>query len=68
MSIQLLSLEGLMRKTGSSRSKVLRDVKSGILPPPRKLGPTTNRWVESEVDERLLNLPVASAEQTRQTI
>lgn len=48
---RLLTVSEVAAIFGWSRSTVFRKVKAGVLPPPRKLGPNTTRWVGSEIHE-----------------
>ncbi|NMG56114.1 helix-turn-helix transcriptional regulator [Aromatoleum aromaticum] len=51
--IALVDLEALKLLTGKSRATIYRWIDRGILPKPRKLGPTHNAWTVGEI-RRLL--------------
>ena len=59
---RLLSSKRVCELLDISRTTLWRAVKDGRLPPPRKiLVNGDNRWSESEIDEAVHSLPVASA-------
>ncbi len=59
---RLLSSKRLCELLDISRTTLWRAVKEGRLPPPRKIiEDGDNRWSESEIDEAVHSLPVASA-------
>lgn len=48
------------RRAGKSRVQLWRDVRAGLFPAPRQLGPNSIGWTEEEFDEHLANLPLVS--------
>jgi len=62
--VRLLDIQAVMAVTQLSESTVLRKVRHGVLPPPRKLGRGRGkyaaiRWLESELVDAIARLPVA---------
>lgn len=53
-----LDLPALKGITGKSRATLYRWIEAGLLPPPRKLGPTRNYWLVGEI-RRALNVTTA---------
>ena len=52
--IVLLSRQEVMKMFGGiSPAGLYRGISSGVIPKPIKVGPRTNRWVESECHEAL---------------
>ena len=59
---KLLSSKHVCELLDISRTTLWRAVKDGKLPPPRKiLEAGGNRWSQTEIDEAVNSLPVASA-------
>ena len=58
-AMRLLDISAVVAMTGLSESTVLRRVRAGVLPPPRKIGPGAVRWIEAELAEAISRLPVA---------
>ncbi len=48
------------RRTGKGRTQLWRDVRAGLFPAPRQLGPNSIGWTEQEFDEYLANLPLVA--------
>lgn len=63
MSLKLISFEDLNALKGIrySRDHVRRMAKAGAFPKPISVGAARIAWVESEVDEWLKGLPIASS-------
>ena len=55
--MRLINVKEVANKLGVSTRTVYRMVDTGYLPSPIKLGSRSQRWVEHEVDEHLMNLP-----------
>jgi prophage regulatory protein len=49
-SIRYLTDRDVAHRYGTSRVTPWRWARAGIIPPPVKIGPSTTRWVESELD------------------
>lgn len=58
--LKLLTIRDVLAKTGMSRPTLYQRVKAGTFPRPRTLGPRSQRWVSSEIDEWILNQPYVS--------
>lgn len=48
--MNILKIERVIEKTTLGRSSIYAFVKAGKFPPPVKMGPRHNGWVESEID------------------
>ena len=46
---KLLTLKEVMNFTGISKSKIYRDVKSGVFPSPLRLGSNCVRWNSNDI-------------------
>lgn len=58
--IEYVSEKRLQQMMGDiSPSTVWRYVKTGILPPPRQIGPNRKAWLMHELEPRLLAFPLA---------
>lgn len=51
MTLSILRLPDVKRKTGQSRSTIYDKVKQGDFPKPVKIGERAVGWVEAEVDD-----------------
>jgi prophage regulatory protein len=54
---RLLRLRDVKQKTGLGTSTIYRRMADGTFPIPRKLGPNTVRWLQSEIDAWIRSLP-----------
>lgn len=50
MSMQVLRLPAVMKKTGLARATIYAHIAQGSFPSPIKLGPRASGWVEAEVE------------------
>ena len=48
------------KRAGKGRVQLWRDVRAGLFPVPRQLGPNSIGWTEEEFDEHFANLPRVS--------
>ena len=59
---KLLSSKQVCDVFGISPVTLWRRVRAELIPPPRKSGPGGhNRWLQSEIEDRLQSLPVSDA-------
>ena len=58
---RLLRLRDVKEKTGLGSSTICRRMAAGTFPAPRRLGPNTVRWLQSEIDDWIKGLPRAHA-------
>jgi prophage regulatory protein len=59
---RLLRLRDVKQKTGLGTSTIYRRMADGTFPIPRKLGPNTVRWLQSEIDAWIRSLPSSRSE------
>ncbi len=63
--MRLLRLHDLVERLGISRATVYRWEKDGLLPPRRQIGPNAVGWLEDEIDDFILERPVAASSPAR---
>jgi len=64
---RLLRLRDVKEKTGLGSSTIYRHIANGTFPVPRRLGPNTVRWLESEIDAWIESLPARRSTLTNAT-
>lgn len=60
-SDRLLRLKEVMDKTSLGSSTIYRRMDAGCFPKPRQLGPACVRWLESDIDRWMAELPTRGA-------
>lgn len=60
-SDRLLKLREVMQRTSLGSSTIYRRLEAGTFPKPRQLGPACVRWMESDIDRWLEELPIRGA-------
>ncbi|MEO9633119.1 AlpA family transcriptional regulator [Roseibium sp.] len=55
--LRLLKLDEVKAKTSLGSSTIYRYIDDGLFPRPRKVGAMAVRWLESEVDDWIVNRP-----------
>ncbi|WP_316234554.1 AlpA family transcriptional regulator [Bradyrhizobium sp. SZCCHNR1020] len=53
---RLLRLRDVKQKTGLGTSTIYRRIADGTFPVPRSLGPSTVRWLQSDIDAWIKSL------------
>lgn len=56
-SDRFLKLTEVMHRTSLGSSTIYRRLAAGTFPQPRQLGPACVRWMESEIDNWIVELP-----------
>lgn len=64
-SDRLLKLRDVKARTSLGHSTIYRKMAAGTFPKPRQLGPGCVRWMESEIDYWIENLPVSGGERVQ---
>lgn len=59
-SDRLLKLREVMHRTSLGSSTIYRRLAEGTFPQLRQLGPACVRWMESEIDNWIVELPLRS--------
>jgi prophage regulatory protein len=62
MNDYMLTKKAVIAATGRSATSLWRDVKAGIFPAPRQLGPNRIGWLNSEVQAWIESRPVVNRE------
>lgn len=60
-SDRLLRIRDVMDRTALGSSTIYRRIAAGTFPKPRQLSPARVRWMESEIDIWIENLPIGGA-------
>lgn len=60
-SDRLLKLRDVKARTSLGHSTIYRKMADGTFPKPRQLGPACVRWMESDIERWMEELPVAGA-------
>lgn len=51
MSVSLIRLPEVKRRTGKGKTSIYHDIAEGKFPPPVNLGPRAVAWVDQEIDD-----------------
>jgi prophage regulatory protein len=62
MAERVLRMNDLTQKTRKSRSVIYDEIRRGIFPRGRQLGPRAVGWLESDIDRYLAALPFADSQ------
>lgn len=60
-SDRLLKIRDVMDRTSLGSSTIYRRIAAGTFPKPRQLGPACVRWMESDIESWMEDLPIRGA-------